>query len=114
MIQHSLVAMLELVRQGIFTLVMVVEKMCHAPARMFNMEGRGFIREGQYADLVLVDLDAPWTVGRNNILYKCGWSPFEGQRFQARVINTWVNGQLVFADGRVDHDVRGMRLSFQR
>ncbi len=114
LIQHSLVAMLELVRQGIFTLVMVVEKMCHAPARMFNMEGRGFIREGQYADLVLVDLDAPWTVGRNNILYKCGWSPFEGQRFQARVINTWVNGQLVFADGRVDHDVRGMRLSFQR
>ncbi|HPF90870.1 MAG TPA: dihydroorotase [Flavobacteriales bacterium] len=114
LIQHALVAMLEMERQGVFTLAQVIEKMCHAPARLFNIAGRGFIREGYHADLVLVEREAPWTVDRSNLLYKCGWSPFEGQRFHARVLRTWVNGRTVFAEGRVDQTVRGERLRFER
>src|SRR5690606_28087598 len=114
LIQHSLVAMMELADQGVFTLEQVVEKMCHAPARLFRIEKRGFIREDFQADLVLVDTEAPWTVSDQNILYKCRWSPFEGQQFKARVLNTWVNGEMVFANGRVDHDARGQRILFDR
>lgn len=114
LVQHALPAMLELMHQGVFSLEEVVEKMCHAPARLFQVKDRGFIREGQHADLVLVDLDAPWTVTKENLLYKCGWSPFEGQRFRSRVLRTWVNGQLVYADGEVDRSVRGMRANFDR
>ncbi|HEX2617863.1 MAG TPA: dihydroorotase [Flavobacteriales bacterium] len=114
LVQHSLVAMLELMHQGVFTLNQVVEKMCHAPARMFRIQGRGFIREGHQADLVLVDLDAPWTVAKENLEYKCQWSPLEGQRFRARVLRTWVNGRTAYADGRVDRSVRGERLLFDR
>ncbi|MBL7963048.1 MAG: dihydroorotase [Flavobacteriales bacterium] len=114
LVQHALPAMLELVRQGVYTVEQVVEKMCHAPARLFQVQERGFVREGCHADLVLVDPDAPWTVAKDNILYKCGWSPFEGQRFYARVKRTWVNGRLAYADGRVDTSVRGMRLLFDR
>ncbi len=114
LIQHSLVAMLELVKQGVLPIERMVEKMCHAPARLFNIEKRGYIREGFHADLVLVDRDRPWTVSKENILYKCGWSPFEGQRFSSQVLNTWVNGAMVYANGRVDHTVRGKRLMFDR
>lgn len=114
LIQHSLVAMLELVQQGVFTLEHAVEKLSHAPARLFNVADRGFIREGYHADLVLVDPNASWTVAKENLLYKCGWSPFEGQRFQARVLNTWVNGVLAYSDGAVDRSVRGQRLRFDR
>lgn len=114
LVQHALPAMLELMHQGVFSLEEVVEKMCHAPARLFQVKDRGFIREGQHADLVLVDLDAPWTVTKENLLYKCGWSPFEGQRFHSRVLRTWVNGQLAYADGEVDRSVRGMRANFDR
>lgn len=114
LIQHSLVAMLELERQGVFTLAQVVEKLCHAPARMFQVAGRGFIREGYHADLVLVDQEATWTVDRSNLFYKCGWSPFEGQLFHSRVARTWVNGRTVFADGQVDRNARGQRLRFDR
>ena len=114
LVQHALVAMLELMHEGIFTLEQVVEKMCHAPARLFAVEDRGYVREGYKADLVLVDLDAPWTVTRDNLLYKCGWSPFEGTRFRSRVLNTWVNGNMVYADGKVDPTVRGERLTFAR
>ncbi len=114
LIQHSLVAMLELMHQGLFTLEQVVEKMCHAPARLFQIEKRGFIREGYHADLVLVDLDAPWTVDRANLLYKCGWSPLVGQRFRSRVERTWVNGRTVYANGAVDRSIRGQRLLFER
>lgn len=114
LVQHSLVAMLELARQGVFTVEQVVEKLCHAPARMFAIGDRGHIREGYAADLVLVDPDAPWTVDRAGLEYKCGWSPFEGQRFHARVLRTWVNGHLAYADGRVRHEVRGERLRFDR
>ena len=114
LVQHALPAMLELMHQGVFTLEEVVEKMCHAPARLFQVKDRGFIKEGHYADLVLVDLDAPWTVTKRNLLYKCGWSPFEGQTFRSRVLRTWVNGQLVHANGEVDRSVRGMRATFDR
>lgn len=114
LIQHSLVAMLEMVEQGIFTLEQVVDKMCHAPARMFQIESRGFIREGYHADLVLVDRNAPWTVTTDSVLSKCGWSPFTGQKFGSRVLNTWVNGQLVYDQGRVQQGIRGQRLLFQR
>ncbi len=114
LVQHALVAMLELVHQGVFTLEQVVEKMAHAPARLFQVEERGYIREGHHADLVLVDLNAPWTVSRANLLYKCGWSPFEGQTFQAQVKHTFVNGQHVYANGKLDRTVRGERLLFAR
>ncbi|MBL7984408.1 MAG: dihydroorotase [Flavobacteriales bacterium] len=114
LVQHALVAMLELMHEGVFTLEHVVEKMCHAPARMFQVRDRGFIREGAFADLVLVDMDAPWTVSPENLLYKCGWSPFEGQRFRSRVLRTWVNGRSVYADGRVRTDLRGERMLFDR
>ncbi|MEZ4738783.1 MAG: dihydroorotase [Flavobacteriales bacterium] len=114
LIQHSLVAMLELQQQGVFTLEQVVEKLCHAPARMFQIARRGYIREGYKADMVLVDRNAPWTVEKSNLLYKCGWSPFEGQRFGAKVVRTWVNGNCVFADDVVDPTVRGERLLFDR
>ena len=114
LVQHSLVAMLELVEQGVLPIERMVEKMCHAPARLFNIGKRGYIQEGFHADLVLVDRNHPWTVSKENILYKCGWSPFEGQRFTSRVANTWVNGELVYADGRVDHSIRGQRLLFDR
>ncbi len=114
LVQHALPAMLELVHQGVFTLEGVVEKMCHAPARLFQVSRRGFIREGYFADLVLVDPDAPWTVAPENILYKCGWSPFEGQGFRSRVLRTWVNGRQVYHKGSVDRSARGMRLTFDR
>lgn len=114
LVQHSLVAMLELMHDGIFTLEQVVDKMSHAPARLFNVKDRGFIREGAFADLVLVDIDSPWTVSKDNLLYKCGWSPLEGQRFRARVEKTWVNGRLVYSDGKVDRASRGERLLFDR
>ncbi len=114
LIQHSLVAMLEMVHQGVFTMEQVVDKMAHAPALLFQVKERGFIRAGYKADLVLVDMNAPWTVNADNILYKCGWSPFEGQRFQARVLSTWVNGQQVYDGAQVDRSIRGERLHFDR
>lgn len=114
LVQHSLVAMLELMHQGVYTLHEVVEKLCHAPARLFDMNDRGYIREGYHADLVLVDLNAPWTVATDNLLYKCGWSPFTGTTFRSRVLRTWVNGQAAYADGRVNDTVRGERLRFAR
>ena len=97
-----------------FTVEEVVEKMCHAPARMFQVERRGYLREGYQADAVLVDPNAPWTVDRTNVISKCGWSPFEGQQFHTRVLRTWVNGQLAYANGQVNDRVRGERLSFDR
>ncbi len=112
LVQHSLVAMLQLVKQGAFTLEKVIEKMCHAPADLFRIEERGYIRPGYFADLVLVDLNKSWTVTVENILYKCGWSPFEGTSFDASVKQTWVNGKLVYDNGKIDETVRGKRLLF--
>jgi Dihydroorotase and related cyclic amidohydrolases len=112
LVQHSLVAMLQLVKQGVFTLEKIVDKMCHAPAELFRIEKRGYIRPGYFADLVLVDTDRPWIVNADNILYKCGWSPFEGTKFDASVLQTWVNGSLVYDNGQFDESVRGQRLLF--
>lgn len=112
MVQHSLVAMMQLVKTGVFTIEKVVDKMCHAPAELFRIEKRGFIRPGYYADLVLVDPERPWTVNADNILYKCGWSPFEGTTFDASVLQTWVNGYLVYDNGQFDETVHGKRLLF--
>jgi dihydroorotase len=112
MVQHSLVAMLEMASKGIFTYEKVVEKMAHQPAELFRIDRRGYIRPGYYADLVLIDPEAPWTVSPQNLLYKCGWSPLEGQSFKHKVWKTFVNGQLVYDDGQTDHSVRGMEVAY--
>jgi dihydroorotase len=114
LIQHSVVAMLEFFHQGRITLEKIVEKMCHNPAILFQISRRGFIREGYFADLALVDLNDPWTVGKSNILAKCGWSPFEGVSFRSRVTHTFVSGHLAFANGSFDESKCGERLHFER
>ncbi|MGQ1948128.1 dihydroorotase [Geofilum sp. OHC36d9] len=112
LVQHSVPVMFEMAHKGIFTKEMVIEKMCHAPATLFRIEKRGFIREGYYADLVLVDADAPQKVSDDNVLYQCGWSPFSGTTLQHSVTHTWVNGQLVYNNGRINDSIRGKRLTF--
>ena len=114
LVQHALPAMLELSREGKLAIEKVVEKMCHAPADCFGVEKRGYIREGYHADLVLVNLDEPWQVSRENVLSKCGWSPFEGQVFHSRVKHTFVSGHLAYSDGKFDESVKGQRLLFER
>lgn len=114
MVQHSLVAMLELWHDKVFSIEKIIEKMCHNPAILFNIRGRGFIREGYKADLCLVDPDNPWTVSGDNILYKCGWSPFEGTTFRSKVVITIVNGTVVYNKGVINDDYRGERLEFER
>tara|TARA_B100000287_G_scaffold367162_1_gene362755 strand:+ start:1616 stop:2953 length:1338 start_codon:yes stop_codon:yes gene_type:complete len=114
LVQHALVAMLEFYHQGKVSLEWIVEKMCHAPATCFQVKERGFIREGYFADLVVVDLDKPWVVEKGNILYHCGWSPFEGETFKSSVVKTFVNGNLVYDGGVFDEQHRGMRLEFDR
>jgi dihydroorotase len=114
LVQHTLSALLELVHQGVFTLELVVQKTAHNVADMFQIDRRGYVREGYYADLVLVDLNAPYTVQKDGLLYKCGWSPFEGVTFQSRVISTFVNGDRVYHDGKLDIQRSGMRLHFNR
>lgn len=112
LVQHSLVAMLEMVHRGKLSLEKVVEKMCHAPARLFGIGNRGFIEPGYKADLVLVDMEREWTVAHSNILYKCGWSPFGGETFHSTVTHTWINGKLVYKEGLFNEMVRGERLEF--
>jgi dihydroorotase len=114
LVQHSLVAMLEFYHQGKIRLEKIVEKMCHNPAVLFRIEQRGFIKEGYFADLVVVDPVSPWTVAPSNILAKCGWSPFEETTFQSRVTHTLVSGALAYEQGDVDNEVRGQRLTFAR
>jgi dihydroorotase len=101
LVQHALVAMLELVKNGKIKLEKAVEKLCHAPADCFRLYNRGFIKKGYQADLVLVDLNDPWTVSKDNILYKCGWSPFEGTTFSSKIKTTFVNGEKVYDQGKV-------------
>ena len=114
LVQHSLVAALELHKQGVFSLAEVVNTMCHNPAVLFNIQKRGFIEEGYFADLVLVDLSHPWEVSRQNVLYKCGWSPFEGQSFQSYVTHTFVSGHLAWENGAFHESQMGRRLQFER
>jgi dihydroorotase len=112
LVQHSIVAMMEFHKQGKISVENIARKMSHAPAVLFRILERGFIREGYYADLVLVDPASPWQVNKGNILAKCGWSPFEGQTFQSRVTHTWVNGHLGYAQGKIAEGKSGMRLLF--
>ncbi len=114
LVQHSLMAMMEFYKTGKISLEKIVEKMCHNPAILFGVEERGFIREGYFADLVLIDPESPWTVDKSNILYKCGWSPFEGETFAARVAHTIVSGHPVYKEGAFDESGRGARLTFRR
>jgi dihydroorotase len=114
LVQHSLNIMLEFVQQGKISMERVVEKMCHAVADVFQIDRRGYIREGYWADLVLVDVDQATTVSKDNILFKCGWSPLEGTTFQSSVTHTIVSGHLVYANGVFDESEKGKRLRFIR
>lgn len=114
LIQHTLVAMLDFYHQGHIPLERIPEKMSHAVARCFQLKERGYLREDYWADLAIVNLNAPWKVQPENIRAKCGWSPFEGHTFQSEVAWTVVSGQLAYGEGRVDENVRGMRLEFDR
>lgn len=110
MVQHSLIIMLELCQQNVFTLPLIAEKMSHAPAQLFKLKDRGYIRNGYYADLVLVDPRYQWKVSKKNLLYKCRWSPLEGEIFSHKVVKTFVNGHLVYDNGWFDNSFRGKEL----
>ena len=106
--------MMEHVKNGVLSIEKMVEKMCHAPAVCFQMANRGFIKEGYKADIVLVDPSKSWAVSKENILYKCGWSIFEGSTFSTSVTHTFVNGHLAFSDGKLNDSILGQRLTFER
>jgi dihydroorotase len=114
LVQHALPAMLELYHHGKITLEQIAEKMAHNVATIFQIEKRGFIREGYWADLALVNLNNPWQVNKGNILYKCGWSPFEGNTFRAKVVSTIVSGNLVYENGKLISEQSGQRMTFMR
>ena len=114
LVQHALPAMLELYHQKKISLKKIIEKMCHNPAICFNVEKRGFIKEGYYADLILVNLNSPWKVNKENLLYKCNWSPFEGDIFKSKITHTIVNGNIVYNNGVFYEGNKGMRLTFER
>lgn len=112
LVQHSLIVMLELAMEGRFTYEKVVDKMAHKPAELFHIDRRGYIRPGYYADLVLIDPNKTWTVSKENILTKCGWSPFEGYTFHHAVDTTWVNGEVVWKDSQIQDNVHGKELKY--
>ncbi len=113
MVQHSLTAMLELSRQGVLSVDQVVEKMCHAPAMRYGVEGRGFLDAGMYADVVIVDPDSEWTVAPENILYKCGWSPLEATTLRNRVQTTILNGRIAYCEGVFSPERHAAQLTFK-
>ena len=114
LVQHAVVAMFEAYHQGKISIEKIVEKMCHNPAKIFKIENRGFIKEGYFADLVIVNTGLPWNVKKENILAKCGWSPFEGYNFKSRITHTFVNGTLVYQNFKVKEIKAGQRLLFNR
>ena len=114
LVQHSLLLMLQYVKEGMITIEKVVEKMCHAPAQCFDVSKRGYIREGYHADVVLVNMNNGYTVSKENILYKCGWSPFDGHTFPASIDRTIVNGNIVYENGKVLDLFKGQRITFDR
>lgn len=114
LVQHALVALLEHHHNGMISLEKLVEKACHNPAILFEIKDRGYIRPGYKADLVMVDLDNPWTVSKDNVLYKCGWSPFEGTTFRSAVTHTWINGTLAYHNGTFPNRTHGERITFDR
>lgn len=114
LVQHAMVALLEMYHRGKISLEKIVEKTSHNPAILFEIKDRGYIREGYKADVVLVDLNAPWTVKKENIFYKCGWSPFEGTTFKSRITHTIVNGELVYEKFKFNQKGKAERLAFNR
>ncbi len=114
LVQHALVAMFEAHHQGKISIEKLVDKMCHNPAILFEIEKRGYVKEGYFADLVIVDTKSPWTVKPDNILYKCGWSPFEGTTFQSKVVHTILNGQEVYNENGLNNVKAAKRLTFNR
>ena len=114
LVQHALEALFEMHRKGYITVEKLVEKVAHNPAILFEIKDRGYIRKGYKADLVLINPNAPWTVTKENIAYKCGWSPFEGITFRARVTHTFVNGHLAYENGKIAKATKGERLTFNR
>ena len=114
LVQHALVSMIEHHFNNKISLEKIVTKMCHNPAILFQIKNRGFIRKGYFADLVLVDLNKPWTVDKQNILYKCNWSPFEGQKFNSQVTHTFVNGNLAYNKGDFSNELHGEKILFER
>jgi dihydroorotase len=114
MVQHSLPVMLEFHHKNLIPVEKIVEKMCHTPALLFHLHKRGFIREGYYADLVLIDPEDPWTINPYNILYKCGWSPLKDTSLRSRITHTFINGNLVYDNGIFDESVMGTALEFDR
>ncbi len=114
LVQHALIAMLEKHKEGKISIEKLVEKMCHNPAILFDVERRGYIREGYYADLVQVNTNSKWKVDKTNILYKCGWSPFEGVSFGSKVVRTFVNGHLAYDQGVFSDKLNAQRLTFNR
>lgn len=114
LVQHSVVAMFEAYHQGKISVEKIVEKMAHNPAKLFQIDRRGFIKEGFYADLAIVNPNSSWTASKDNILYKCGWSPFENYTFNSKITHTFVNGTLVYENGQVKDIQNGKRLEFNR
>ena len=114
LVQHALLAMLEFVQKEKISMVKMVEKMCHNPAKLFKIEKRGFIKKGYFADLVLIDTSKSQLVTKENVLYKCGWSPFEGVTFHTTITHTFVNGNLMYDQGKFNNEIKGKRLKFNR
>ena len=114
LVQHALVALLQKHKEGKISLEKMVQKMCHNPAELFDIEKRGYVREGYFADLVQVDLNVHWTVEKPNIFYKCGWSPFEGVTFDSKIKRTFVNGHLAYENGKISDERNAKRLTFNR
>ena len=114
LVQHAIIALLEKVKEGVIPIEKAVEKMSHNPAKLFQIEKRGFIKEGYFADIVLIDMNKPQTVSKDNILYKCGWSPFEGTTFSSTITHTFVNGNLIYNNGIFNDDIKGKRITFNR
>jgi dihydroorotase len=114
LVQHALPAMLQKHKEGMISLEKMVEKMCHNPAKLFDIEKRGFVKEGYFADLVLVDMESSWQANRENNLYKCGWSPFDGYTFASKITHTFVNGHLAYENGNFSKKRNARRLTFDR
>ena len=114
LVQHALPAMLEAFHENKISLEKIVEKMCHNPAILFQIKNRGFIRTGYHADLVIFNLNKPWTVNKKNILYKCGWSPFEGKSFKSRISHTIINGEVIYDNFKISNKKNAKRLNFDR
>ena len=114
LVQHAIIALLEKVKEGVIPIEKAVEKMSHNPAKLFQIEKRGFIKEGYFADIVLIDTNKSQTVTKENILYKCGWSPFEGTTFSSTITHTFVNGNLIYNNGVFNDEIKGKRITFNR